>query len=547
MSEPSTVPPPATRTVAAAGAIVLTVLVTAIPAFWFTPLNHDVACGLIYARRMMAGDVLYRDIIDNNPPLAFYFAMPIEWFAQHTGLLESQALAITVAAFTIVTIWLCARLLRLDRALRPAVRWTFLFICAVVSMLLPAHDFGQREHFSFLLVAPYCVLCGLRAEGRIGHTALRLPSSILVGTLAAFGFALKPHFALVWLALVCYVALRRGWRATLNAENAALFAWMCLYAGFILLVTPAYVTTMVPMAARHYGAYTVGISVLLADPDVRRLLLALLLLACFASFISGARETAGLARSMALTGLAFFAIFIGEQTPFRYHLLPALVFYVLALVTAAAGFVHTLAIGTAPSRVPHRSLARLVLRTFALGLALMCVESLIQPTFETHRQDLANERAGIHSPLVGRLDEIVRAAAAGQPIYVLSSSVNPAFPLVNLSDTRWPYHYNTLWLLPTYYRNDPHGDGARYHSPDTQPPGERAFFDAIVSDLRQTPPAVLIVDRSPFKQGFAAIQFDFLDYFSQSPEFAALFREYALIGSVGPYAVYKRGASRDGA
>jgi hypothetical protein len=520
--------------------LALAVGLAGLPALLFTPLNHDVACVLYYARRMMAGDRLYRDFVDNNPPLVFYLGIPIEALSQWTGLLETQALACVLIALTLAVVWLSARVLRLDARQSVAVRCTLLLSCIAAALLLPARDFGQREHFAFLLLIPYSLLCAVRAERLEGVNRV---TALLVAAAASVGFGLKPHFGIVLLALLAYVVWsRRDWRAVVTLENVGIATGLGLYVAFVLLWTPEYVTAMVPIAVRHYGAYTVSPWLLLTEGDASLFVLGLAPLVAFAAFITGSRDAARVVRPLALVSLAFFAVFLVQATPYRYHVLPSLAFYVLALAGAIAAFAHTLFVGRTDSRSP-RDLVRLVMRTVVLMACVTPGVVIGVGVFDSYQGDRMNLRAGVRSPLVGVLVDVVHAAAANQPIFVLSSSVNPAFPLVNLSETRWPYHYNCLWLLPAYYRNDQNAAVATYRPPAAQDPGERAFFDAVVADLQRTPPTVLIVDRSRFKQGFGLVAFDFVQYFSQSPAFAALFREYGVIARIGPYEVYKRGVT----
>src|SRR5262249_5886806 len=161
------------------------------------------------------------------------------------------------------------------------------------------------------------------------------------------------------------------------------------------------------------------------------------------SFLTGSREAASVVRPLALIGLVLFVGFLLQAAAFRYHLLPAMAFYIMALAIAVAAFLRSM-IGNR-----NRALGRLVLRTILLTVIAIPSVWMGRGVIEGEQSDVASARAGI-TPLVGPLVDVVHAAAAGEPIYVLSSSVNPAFPLVNLSDTRWPYHYNCLWLLPTY-------------------------------------------------------------------------------------------------
>jgi hypothetical protein len=120
---------------------------------------------------------------------------------------------------------------------------------------------------------------------------------------------------------------------------------------------------------------------------------------------------------------------------------------------------------------------------------------------------------------------------------------------VNFAGTTWPYRFKSLWPLPRFYR----GGGAagvatdaaasyhaQYHPPAAQSPAERAFFDDVVRELVERPPAVLIVDRNAYKEGFGRMRFDYVEYFSQAPAFAELFAQYRLVEYIGPHAIYTR-------
>jgi len=52
---------------------------------------------------------------------------------------------------------------------------------------------------------------------------------------------------------------------------------------------------------------------------------------------------------------------------------------------------------------------------------------------------------------LNQLIPIVKQHAYGKPIYVFSSSVTPAFPLVNYAQARWSSRFNCLWFLPKFY------------------------------------------------------------------------------------------------
>lgn len=58
------------------------------------PMNHDVAWYLHGAKKMVNGFVLYKDIVDVNPPLIFFVNLPPAWLAELLGVFEVSLLYI---------------------------------------------------------------------------------------------------------------------------------------------------------------------------------------------------------------------------------------------------------------------------------------------------------------------------------------------------------------------------------------------------------------------------------------------------------------------
>jgi hypothetical protein len=151
-------------------------------------------------------------------------------------------------------------------------------------------------------------------------------------------------------------------------------------------------------------------------------------------------------------------------------------------------------------------------------------------------------RLGEPRPDLARLTRVVEDYAEAGPIWVMSTSVYPAFPLVNGTGSEWSSRFSCLWLLPGLYT--PAERAMRpfpYHSREEMRDLERYLVDSVVEDLRARPPALLIVDLSGIKQGFGDDDtFEFLSYFRRDPHFDAFFSQYRQLLDVAPFRVYKR-------
>lgn len=505
---------------------------------WRVPLNHDVAWGFYSAGRVLDGAQPYVDFVETNPPLFIYLSVPLEWLARTAHWTESSVLVWFVLGITLAALHQTDRVLRLEPGTSTAVRIAAALGMAYASLVLPGLDVGQREHQTFILILPCCALCAVRAASdREVPRSLWLP----VAAMASVGILMKPHFVAVWGALACFVALmrRRPWLVC-TPENRLVGVAAVGYASAMLLFTPQYLTSIVPQVARTYEpAYAQSTGALLADSFILAHGAGALLLLLFAGRLSRDRVASAWVRVLALASLVFLAVYVVQAKGYYYHQFPAVACNLMAFTIAGAAFGRSAALRT-PEQTPWGG-TRLAWRVLVLLVAAIPVVVALWKNVNMHAT-VARLRANgmafgvFREPFV----DLVRQKAEGRPIFVLSTSVAPAFPLVNLSGATWPYRYNCLWPLPVHYRDDRHAGRARYRSPAVQSPSERAFFDDVVRQLRETPPVLLIVDRQRLKQGFGMVFFDYLEYFGQSPAFAALLQEYRPLIADGPYAVYER-------
>jgi len=190
----------------------LAILCTCLWAFQFQrPLNADVAWLLDAGSRWFAGQKLYVDILELNPPLIFYD------MALLTGGTWSKAAFLAgVCAAIFLSCALSGR------------KW-IAFVALSVPALLP---FGQREHLALIAVLPY-----LTSDRR----------NWTKGILLFLGVALKPHLILI-------PALAAFWRKELDQAVLTLGGLLLTYLLFIAIIHPEFLTVMVPLARATYGA-----------------------------------------------------------------------------------------------------------------------------------------------------------------------------------------------------------------------------------------------------------------------------------------------------
>jgi len=118
-------------------------------------VDSDVAWQLWIAGRIHAGANLYTDIIETNPPLWFWMALPIDRVA---SLLHLRIEPVMIAAIGIVSALALAGTNALIRQIQPARRALLLSYAALCLMAMPWLHVGQREQIALIGTLPYAAL-----------------------------------------------------------------------------------------------------------------------------------------------------------------------------------------------------------------------------------------------------------------------------------------------------------------------------------------------------------------------------------------------------
>lgn len=252
-------------------------------------LIPDIAWLLEGSRRWLDGQQLYRDIIEVNPPMAFYTAVALSG-----GILSGPAyIAGNCIALALSSLWV----LRL--------RGPYAAFAALAAMLLGGlTDFGQRDHLALIFVIPF-LFAG----------SARFPERVALGLWAFIGVGLKPHLlAIPIAAALARAVLDKSMRPLVAPELVSLGIASAAYLCLAFLLHPAYFADIVPLARFVYGAYGSPVKVELAGLSV------VLVLVGGLALLLGERRTVPLAAAM-LAGLASFYL---QGRNWSYHFVPAL-------------------------------------------------------------------------------------------------------------------------------------------------------------------------------------------------------------------------------
>jgi hypothetical protein len=481
------------------------------------PLNHDVAALLAFTERWLAGEALYTQLIDVNPPLIFVLNAVPAALARLLGIDGVLALQLCLLLLGL----LCWRLTSRLRAARAegAAEAAILSALVPLACVVPGYDVGQREWIMGLVAIPYAALAARRIEGP------RVPAALAVGVavLAAVGFALKPHFLAVPALVELLVLVRIGWRRTLaDPVPWTMAAAFVLYAASIPLLFPDFFGFVLPLVWGNYLDLSVfGFwGVLLSN-----VLGAALLLMLLAVPVALAPRSGAFAQALVLAACGAFLAAWVQHKGWTYHAAPVLMLAPLAL-GAAIG--RRLDAALPPARAARAAPA--LGAAAALAVFAYAGRGGEAPWMQAWRHVIGQEY---------RLTEWLSREAYGQRILVLSPDIFPIYPALNYARATSSLRTMTMWLLQGSYAECP-ASGGRYRETWEMSRTEFFVFRTTAEDFAARPPSAVLVSRRTALDDCAGQAFDYLEYFSRHPLFAATFARYREAGNLGLYRLFVR-------
>lgn len=485
--------------------------------------NHDVSWFALAASRLLHGGGYARDFFEVNMPLAVALYIPPNLIA--AGFHISLAVAINglVLLLAAQSAMLCLRFVGAPagQVLTPFARTLLLTWLLLVLCFEPGYDFAQREHFIVILVLPFLFML---ASGEVGAgAALRGYASLL----AAIGFMIKPHYwTLPWLLLGLRAIHSRSWRPLHGFEARVLAGVATLVGAGTLLFFPDWLVSA-RWAADLYPSFSQGVWHRILGLQGLGVVVVCLSFQILLAVVDTGMAAAAL--PLAVAGTYALAAAILQGKGWQYHFLPAALFAFIGQGVVMA---------VAASRVRTDRSASAVLKALvAAGFVIASAETVVVSTRNT--------------PTFGSLGLIPQAlhgvAAEGDPVYVFSVEVQPFLPAVPLLNLQWASRYSSLWPLPALLKAEQtpaSPEAARLLATYRKP-----FRQSVNDDFTRYHPRIVFVDRHRLPD-FPA-DYDLMSFFLADPAFAAIWADYARIGSVTypdsimGYDIYVRAADGD--
>lgn len=471
------------------------------------PLGHDQSWYLISVQKILAGARPYIDVIELNPPLNFYLVMPAIYLADLLGVRSDPVFIGYVILLSFVsTVWARRVLLKI-----PSIPPAHANIAAGVALLsttaLVVFDFGQRDVMMVVFTLPYLALAMRRIEG----DAVPPLGAAAVGLWAALGICLKHYFLVFPIATEIALYLKRRRVLGLFRPEVITVGVACVaYALAVVVLFPAYLETIVPLAQLTYFAYGIHFPLTLLCAETVAFPLV------FGGYLVMRRHD-GVGPWLDMLGAWTVAAFISyaiQNRGFTYHADPLRIMLVFMAVSLVAR----------KFEVPFR-LSRICM---VAALALVAFRVAVLGFYE-------DQWASVTAKKLERYD--VRGG-----LYTFTAHVFIGFPLANRIDGPWDSRFPCLWPVPGVQRILAAPQNFTAEQVAAAEKADRYMTDAVIEDFERRRPSIVIVDARKDKSYFDGVAFDYVAHFKRDPRFARLWSEYRLVENYRGFEIWRRGA-----
>ncbi len=289
------------------------------------PLGPDVSWLITVSERMIAGQQLYVDILEPNPPMAAYlYRAPVQ-LAQWVGVRAEAVVVAYTLVFGLATTGIATRIAAQAGLIRNAgYFWIIAFIIAGIGW---GEDFAQREHFAAMAALPIIICVAARGSGWKADAI----SWLVAGACGGLVMAIKPHFAIAILLAALYAGLRRrSLRPILAPEMWLAGGLLLAFLAMTWLVHPAFFTEIVPVAAVSYVPDRRPLELLLLGS--RGILLYEALLVVTLLVYSGQLWRNPMLGTLFAASIGFGIAFFAQGKGYTYQIMPGVILLAIGLV-----------------------------------------------------------------------------------------------------------------------------------------------------------------------------------------------------------------------
>ena len=445
----------------------LAVLVVAVP--WQTRWGviPDTSWLITLCERMLAGDRLYVDLIETNPPFSVWIYMPPVYLARLIGVAPEYVAHAYSYAICVFGLWFAGFIAQRARFVENPGLYRLVPVFLALLVLFSGNSFSERENLGVALLLPLLVLMAWRAS----HDRPSEPQwwlAALAGLSASVMVLVKPYFAVMIIVPAFYVAWRRRSIKPLFAIEYWAIGLACVaYLIAVLCFYPEFLNTIYPALAETY--MRLGVVQALLVKYTPAYLVALYML----RLLRPGLALSPLIMVVVLASLAATVPLVYQAKGWPYHAFPAISLMAAALLLRA---VQIDPAGQSPSGTGMGSARMVLLATTILANAVP-----FWPSQKPGADFVATIKASVDQPTVA----------------LIGSDIAAGHPLTRMVGGSWISIYCSDWLggFATYFAQVEAQGGNQAAAEHYRQITDR-YIDDKLGQLETTRPSLVIVQKA---------------------------------------------------
>jgi len=497
-------------------------------------LSWDVSWHLLITQRFLNGGNYVTAFMDINPPIILYTLIPSIMLSNISGIHSAIALRIVVFTMGILSLFTCYYQIKKCFVKKEHYITAFILVAiAFCFFILPAHEFGQREHLFLIFTLPYFFRVAALSEEKSSS----LLESVWIGLLAGIGFLINIEFMLLFSLIEIYLMIKRkSLFMILRTDSILVLLLLSLYIASVFILTPNYIHIILPLVAFLYqNAFNYSWYDLFTNTASFCWLAA----AIFFPFHIKRSKHKPLSIILFISITIFILQFLLTRKTWYYHMLPTIAFSMLLLtlylINDMFEFRYAKNIHINGEIDSHGELYK----SKQLIITMLVFASLILLPINT--MFIFTRAALIYSNKpnneINQLIRYTKKQALGKNIFVFSLTVPPAPTLVEYADVSLDSRFAGFWMLPGIVNLSKEKlnkkDQAKLKA------AKKLLFQLVSEDFTQNKPNYVFVDVNKYKTYFDDKPFDYIQYFSQDPRFKKAWKNYKYLGRIGFMSIYK--------
>lgn len=478
-------------------------------------LNGDVAYLLHVTQRFLSGGHYIQDFYETNPPMILYLYSPVFLLAKMFSIDVTQAVLIYVILLGVFSCFLSFYFLQKIIKKNALTESLLVFAILFSVFILPAKEFGQREHFFIMLFLPYVFSAVWVAEG----FPINKMIALLVGILAALGVGLKPYFLIPVVFIEIYLMWARKqffswWRMSAVAIGVVLV----IYLGTVFWLQPNYIHQMLPLISDFYfiGTEDPWLIIFSCLPVIYFLMVTGVYLLVYPKIYCNS-----LTQILFLTFLGCFFSFMVPRTPWFYHVLPAFAFACM-LTGVCLGRYFLIAKTDLKKKMDFFFVA-------VVNLSLLIVPLVHLKIFMTQAFSFRYQSGT--TKMVQYFSQMPHPPS----VYCFSvTGTSDCFPLVYLTHSVYAGRGPFFWWLRGMRMLDKSPTKPMHFNEE-----KNQLINSVAEDLNHYRPEMVIINREE-AAAYLGKYGTFSSYFSQNKNFKAAWTHYHFFKQIDHYDLYTR-------